>query len=73
MALLVPGRSLSTVDLENAVQNYLDSQGDIFAFQSLGMMDQSVWKAGVEFADVDVAVTVASELNGVYFDNVSLP
>ena len=72
MALLptLPESSVNIADLESAVRDFLAGQGDVFAFQSLGLMDQPVWKALVEFSDVDVAIAVASKFNGIFFENV---
>ncbi|EGO57814.1 hypothetical protein NEUTE1DRAFT_42265 [Neurospora tetrasperma FGSC 2508] len=50
--------------VEAIVYNFLQDEGELFAFQRLTDSTQGLFKAIVEFSDVDVAVAVVSKFNG---------
>ena len=60
----------SQSQVEAIVYNFLQGEGELFAFQHLDDSTQGLFKAIAEFSDVDVAVTVVSKFSG-YTVNVS--
>lgn len=50
--------------VEAIVYNFLQAEGELFAFQRLNDSTQGLFKAIAEFSDVDVAVAVVSKFNG---------
>lgn len=50
--------------MEAIVYNFLQGEGELFAFQRLNDSSQGLFKAIAEYSDVDVAVAVVSKFNG---------
>jgi len=72
MAFPAGAGNLSLTQTEAIVHGFLQSQGDVFAFQRQSELGESNLRAIVEFSDIDVAVAVASNFNGCVV-NVSAP
>ncbi|EAA28006.3 hypothetical protein GE21DRAFT_4404 [Neurospora crassa] len=58
--------------VEAIVYNFLQDEGELFAFQRLTDSTQGLFKAIVEFSDVDVAVAVVSKFNGFTVNGIQL-
>lgn len=58
------GVDFGAARLETVVQTFLETQGDIFAFQRQSDVNGYIFRAVVEFSDADVAVSVVQRFNG---------
>lgn len=47
------------------VHTFLETQGEVFAFQRQPEMNDYIFRATVEFSDADVATSVVQKFNGV--------
>ncbi|KXX78660.1 Meiosis protein mei2 [Madurella mycetomatis] len=66
------GADFGTARLETVVQTFLETQGDIFAFQRQSDVNEYIFRAVVEFTDADVAVSVVQRFNGTTLGGVHL-
>ncbi|KAK3939950.1 RNA recognition motif 2-domain-containing protein [Diplogelasinospora grovesii] len=64
MGLPLPGFLIATSEVEIMVHDFLQTEGDIFAFQRRQAFRDGGFTAFIEFSDSDVAVGVASKYNG---------
>ncbi|KAK0629827.1 RNA recognition motif 2-domain-containing protein [Bombardia bombarda] len=71
-AIPIPGVSIAIPQIDALVHNFLQNEGEIFAFQQCSELSNNTFRAMVEFCDVDVAVAVASKLNGFTVHGVQL-
>jgi len=66
------GNTFDPSGVEEFLINLLRSEGDVFAFRRQGEPSAIVYRALVEFEDLDVAVAVASKFNGGNLQGVQL-
>ncbi|KAK0718388.1 RNA recognition motif 2-domain-containing protein [Lasiosphaeria miniovina] len=72
MALPDRGINLSASQIESIVHGFLQSEGDIFAFQPQADAIDVAFRALVEFSDVDVAISIASKFNGISLNGIQV-
>ncbi|KAK0710905.1 hypothetical protein B0H67DRAFT_493421 [Lasiosphaeris hirsuta] len=58
--------------IDSIVRDFVRSEGDIFGFQRQSGLQDPVYRAVVEFCDVDVAAFVISKFNGIVFSGMQL-
>lgn len=59
------GVDFGTAHVETVVHTFLETQGEVFAFQRQPEMNDYIFRATVEFSDADVATSVVQKFNGV--------
>ncbi|KAK3322173.1 RNA recognition motif 2-domain-containing protein [Apodospora peruviana] len=75
IALPLPNFDVGPLQIEAVVHGFLHGEGDIFAFKKLSDLNGHnghSYRGLVEFSDVDVAVAVASKLNGISVNGIQL-
>ncbi|GAB1320098.1 RNA recognition motif 2-domain-containing protein [Madurella fahalii] len=66
------GVDFDAARLETVIQTFLETQGDIFAFQRQSAVNECVFRAVVEFSDADVAVCVVQRFHGATLGGVHI-
>ncbi|KAL2017300.1 hypothetical protein VTK56DRAFT_2323 [Thermocarpiscus australiensis] len=66
------GTDIGTARAETVVHTFLETQGEVFAFQRQSQLNDYAFRALVEFSDADVATSVAQKFNGVTLGGVHL-
>lgn len=72
LAVLLHNAPMGVSQVEPFVFKLLRGEGDLFAFRKHHRSEDGALKAVIEYADVNVALSVAGKLNGVTVD-VSIP
>ncbi|CAK7262646.1 hypothetical protein SEPCBS119000_000069 [Sporothrix epigloea] len=72
LAVLLHNAPMDLSQVEPQVFKLLKAEGDLFAFQKDRRSEEGALKAIIEYADITVAMNVASKLNGLMIDGLHI-